>query len=72
MKCDDCKFAEWRKTSAGRLHPDKSGRCGRLKAFPLDLRLPAAFYFLSEPVPSGGYIERGRELEKKCAFKASA
>ena len=27
VKCMDCKFAQWKRTSNGRLHPDKSGRC---------------------------------------------
>lgn len=69
MKCDDCKFADWKRTAAGKLHPDKTGRCTRLREFPLDLRLPAAFYFVFEPHPSGGFIERGSELRAKCDFK---
>jgi len=25
--CDGCKFANWKRTSNGRLHPDGSGKC---------------------------------------------
>lgn len=25
--CLNCKFAEWRRTAKGRLHPDQSGTC---------------------------------------------
>jgi hypothetical protein len=71
MRCDDCKFAEWNRTSNGRLHPDKTGKCKRLDAHPLDLRLPAAFYWIGAPPrPSGGFIDRKSELKEPCAFKA--
>lgn len=70
MKCDNCKFAVWNRTKTGRLHPDKGGFCSRLASFPLDLRLPAAFYWVSvAPRPSGGRIERGEELPNGCDFK---
>lgn len=73
MKCDDCKFASWERTSNGRLHPGKSGRCTRLSIHPLDMTLPAAFYWVSmaTPSPSGGWIERGAELKSDCDFKAT-
>ena len=74
MTCDDCKFAEWKRTAAGRLHPDGSGQCKRLEAHPLDMRLPSAFHwgFASDtpPKPNGGYIERKHHHKKPCAFKA--
>jgi len=72
MRCDDCLFADWKRNSRGHLHPDKSGMCKRLKKHPLDMRLPQAFFWkmaLGEaPVPSGGWIKRGRDFEK-CIFK---
>ena len=70
--CDHCTFAEWDRTKNGRLHPSKSGRCKRLEAHPLDLRLPAAFNWSrdSAPSPSGGWIERGKHHRTPCAFKA--
>ena len=72
MKCDGCDFAEWLRTKKGRLHPNKEGRCTRLKEHPLDLRLPAAFRWVtlrSQPAPGGGHIKRGEEIGK-CAFRS--
>lgn len=37
--CLDCKFAEWRRTSNGRLHPDKTGVCTYKARVPI---MPAA------------------------------
>lgn len=69
--CDDCKWAGWQRTSNGRLHPSKQGRCTKEWTPP---PLPAAFYFTqfagNTPVPSGGYIERGNELREHCAYWA--
>ena len=72
MKCDDCDFADWDRTANGRLHPKKGGKCKRLERHPLDLRLPAAFYWMSSKgaMPFGGYIERGQEHKEKCVFKS--
>lgn len=78
--CDGCKYADWKKTSNGRLHPDKGGKCTRLKEHPLDLRLPVAFDWIGRgaPSPGGGYITRGEEhmiwdndkrVPIKCIFK---
>ena len=27
MDCTHCQFANWRRTAAGRLHPDSTGKC---------------------------------------------
>ena len=72
MKCDDCEFAEWNRTSNGRLHPNKGGRCKRLDVHPLDLRLPEVFEwgYGRPPRPHGGYIERGFPLMNNCIFKS--
>lgn len=74
MTCDECKFADWKRTANGRLHPSKAGMCKRLDVFPLDMRLPAAFYWIGHvgPKPSGGYIERDRQLKNGCEFKMKA
>jgi hypothetical protein len=71
MKCDDCKYADWKRTSTGRLHPGKSGLCKHMEVHPLDMRLPAAFYWVGggKPCVCGGFIERGKELRQDCAFK---
>lgn len=64
--CIGCKYADWKKTSNGRLHPSGDGRCRYAwKAPPL----PAAFYFInSEPKPSGGCIQRKTELKNHCPY----
>lgn len=67
--CDDCIFADWKRTTNGRLHPDKTGRC---KAPLPEYIVPAAFYWFSRmtaPTPDGGYIERGRGINRACSFK---
>lgn len=64
MRCDDCAYAKWKRTASGRLHPDKTGRC----SFEIPIVvLPAAFYWATfSPRPSGGFIDRGRELNREC------
>lgn len=74
MTCDNCTFAEWKRTKTGRLHPDKSGRCKWMAERGLDLRLPVAFYWLGydggrHPLPTGGRIERGKRHKAPCIFK---
>ena len=61
--CDGCRWAEWKRTANGRLHPDKTGKC----KFPVKIpKLPAAFYWMGHSQPSGGYIERGHVLKEAC------
>lgn len=72
--CDGCVFAEWKLDEDGRPHPDRSGRCGYLSAHPLHLRLPAAFYWLSDDPPTERRIERSPPYYKEhsCVFKKVA
>ena len=66
--CDDCKYAEWKRTAAGRLHPKKGGWCVYDWKMP---PLPKAKYWIHhEPKPSGGHITRGEELADHCAYWA--
>ena len=67
--CDGCVYANWMRTKNGRLHPSKEGRCSRLIHHPIDRRLPAAFYWIHYPNPSGGFILRGEKHKDKCVFK---
>jgi hypothetical protein len=61
--CTRCKYADWKRTAAGRLHPDGSGKC----TFPVKIpKLPAAFYWISTPGPYGGFIERKRDHKDDC------
>jgi len=60
--CNGCKFAEWKKTKNGRLHPDEGGRCSWEK----QVTLPSSAYGSSfgrafsegTLTLSGGYIWR--------------
>ena len=65
--CDGCKYAIWRRTATGRLHPDKSGRCSyEIKP----VVLPAAFYWIGGvPRPAGGRIERGFAHRGTCQVR---
>jgi len=61
--CDWCKYAEWKKTKNGRLHPDKSGKC----TFEIKPEvLPASFYYINKGSLCGGQIERGKKLNSHC------
>jgi len=65
--CRDCKYAEWDRTSKGRLHPSGSGRCTfKVKVPPL----PASMYWIGTTKPAGGYINRQGELLEHCAYYA--
>ena len=69
--CDNCDFADWDRTKAGRLHPNKVGRCKRLDVHPLNLKIPRAFYWLGgEATPLGGFILRGENYEEPCQLKS--
>jgi hypothetical protein len=63
MTCDTCMHAVWKRTSNGRLHPDKTGRCGFVWVPP---PIPKAFYFHMPAKPSGGFIERGEARTDGC------
>jgi hypothetical protein len=72
--CVGCIYAEWGRTTSGRLHPSGDGRCRYFKENTMHLRLPAAFFwpFLTPPVPYGGRINRRAKdgVDKGCAFKS--
>lgn len=64
--CVGCKYADWKKTAAGRLHPSGEGKC-RYVIEPV--ALPAAYRWLyGNPEPTGGYISRKREFKDHCAM----
>jgi hypothetical protein len=65
--CTDCKWAQWRRTKAGKLHPSGDGSC----AYPFKMPpLPQSMYWLSTPKPCGGGINRKQELNDHCAYYA--
>ncbi len=64
--CNGCKYAEWNKTAAGRLHPSGDGKCCYEYKVP---PLPAALYWLGgEPRPSGWLINRREEHKDHCPY----
>lgn len=65
-KCLECKYADWKKTAAGRMHPSGDGRCTYEWKMP---PLPASRYFVGiPPTAMGGYISRGKDLEEHCVY----
>ncbi len=65
--CNGCKYAEWRRNKAGKLHPSGEGQCKYEWEAP---ELPAAFYFsfFVTPKPNGGFINRHEENNKNCPY----
>lgn len=66
--CDRCKYAEWARTAAGKLHPSGDGKC----IYPVKLpALPASMQWQGDfgriPHPCGGSINRRKELGEHCA-----
>lgn len=66
--CLTCKYAEWKRTRAGDLHPSGDGRC--VATFKIDL--PRAFFWSwgrrSAPY-DGGWIERRPDTHfTECSF----
>lgn len=63
--CTGCKWAEWKHTAAGKLHPSGEGACTfKYKPPPL----PAAFYWIDNPRLGGGSISRRSELQSHCPY----
>ena len=64
--CTKCKYAEWDRTVAGKLHPAGTGKCTYPYKVP---KLPESMYWLrGAPIPSGGYILRKEWLEDDCVY----
>jgi len=65
--CLNCKYADWRKTASGKMHPSGDGHCTfQWKSPPL----PASMYWLVQPSPYGGQINRREELKDHCTYYA--
>lgn len=67
--CIGCIHAKWETTKSGRLHPSGDGRC----TYQYVLRpIPASMYWIniSIPTPSGGHINRRKELKDHCVYYA--
>ena len=63
--CKGCKYADWQRTAAGKLHPSGDGRCKYPWKMPL---LPASMYWLGSARPSGGRISRRENFEDHCPY----
>ena len=66
--CLHCKYADWNRTGAGKLHPSGDGRCRYEYVL---LKLPASMYWVGSfkaPTPAGGHINRKEELEEDCVY----
>jgi len=65
--CTGCKYAEWEKTKANRLHPSGSGRCMYKYKIP---QLPASMYWTHDtgPRPYGGFINRNVDNDTHCVY----
>jgi len=65
-ECLRCRYARWKMTSNGRMHPSGDGRCGYSYVVPT---LPGAFYWISGvPSPCGGFINRREKLKEDCVY----
>ncbi len=68
--CDNCKYADWKRTRNGRLHPSKEGRC----TFKYKIRpMPNAMWIVvfhgspsNDTVVTGERIYRGGEYQRHC------
>jgi hypothetical protein len=67
--CTNCKYAEWKKTASGRLHPSGDGRCQFTYKLP---PLPQSMYWIGSPSPCGGHINRKNDLKDHCVYYAPA
>jgi len=64
--CEGCKYAEWKKTEDGRLHPSGKGVCGykyETAAIPASMFWP---HSETAPSPYGGYISCREDLPRHC------
>lgn len=73
--CLTCKYAEWNRTKAGRIHPSGDGWC---RAPIPDFQIPAAFHWRGDHLGykpySGGQIERRPMwmVHAECSFHEEA
>ena len=68
--CTKCKYAAWKHTNAGKLHPSGDGYCTYPYEVPI---LPASMYWAfwigsDFPAPMGGHINRKEELKEDCTY----
>ncbi len=67
MICVGCKWAKWKVTDGGKLHPSGDGQC----QYPYQIPdLPGAMYWIGKfpPSPCGGRINRREPLNRHCPY----
>jgi len=60
--CNECKYADWNRTTSGRLHPSGDGFC----TYKLTPQIPNAFSIIKV----GGGISRRRTYNIRCPYWA--
>jgi hypothetical protein len=65
--CTKCKHADWYRRADGSLHPSGDGQCLMPYKVP---PLPASMWWIGSgaPEPSGGAINRRKELRDHCTY----
>lgn len=67
--CNGCKYAEWKLTGIGHLHPSGDGKCTyEWKLPPLPQSMSWTGFLGTSPKPYGGQISRKRDLPDHCAY----
>jgi len=61
--CLECKYANWKRTTNGRLHPSGDGMCTYEVTMP---KLPKAKSFFYRPALFGGDINRKNQVYVDC------
>ena len=64
--CVDCRYADWKRTQAGKLHPSGDGNC----SYPMkNPKLPASMYWITMgTIIGGGFINRRETLKEDCVY----
>ena len=64
--CTHCRFADWKRTKAGKLHPSGDGLCKYQYSVH---ELPASMQWVGgiAPKPIGGQISRKQQLDRHCS-----
>jgi|WetSurMetagenome_2_1015567.scaffolds.fasta_scaffold08100_6 hypothetical protein len=65
--CTYCKYADWQRTTTGRLHPSGDGKCSYNYRLP---DLPQSMWWLGKepPKPYGRWITRKQLLDDHCVY----
>lgn len=67
--CNGCKYADWHRTAAGKLHPSGAGECTYPWKMP---ELPSSMYWIGSPSRGGGGINRKKQFNGHCTYYVRA